>query len=59
MNYNNKQLCLVRDHKDFGEIAAICTKCYDQALRQQANQRDVERKREHEKYLQRPYPKAA
>jgi hypothetical protein len=35
------------------QVAAVCTDCYDVALRQQEHQRVAERKAEHEKYLER------
>lgn len=46
-------------HKEHGEIAAICQRCYSLALTQQRKQLEAVRKREHAKYLSRQLKKAA
>lgn len=49
--YNKDALCHVKNHGAKGEIAAICTRCFDAALRWQAYQVREEQKAEHLRWL--------
>ena len=49
VSYNPNKRCAKHGHEE--EVAAVCPRCFDAALRQQANQHRQEQKQAHEEYL--------